>query len=594
MELASVSIVNFRCFGSSETTVKFQKGLNVVVGENNSGKSTILRAIERVIAPDYPFEDADHYRGLRRVRITIVLKAVLDIRELEGLLTHLLGEQTKITADEAKALQEMTIQRSSDGGYTVKFGVLHFHSGTPNAGFISSELAAKGGYQVVDGAEPLRAALADSSKTWTQIFATYADPNKIALDFRDSPFSFLGSQIYPKIRNFAEIRSRPEGRGEHVPESFDGSRVADVLDGLKNGRLKERAKWEKIRLQFQRMFPLLEVDVTRPQGIPRIVVVEKGSRFEAPVEAVGAGIGQTIILIAHLVAKEGMVFGVDIPESHFHPHAQRLLLATMEDFSARNQIVIVTHSPIFVPARALDRVTFVRRSDAGAKIKQLDPAYFSDNERGKLERHLNLWGKDIFFSKVVLAVEGETEVGAFPVFAENMGMNFEKLGVTVAHLGGKDFSYLAKMLRGFSLPYLVVTDIDAIENIESSIKIPEELHTSAVIYQLYELGQLSNRDVQLLRQATIVGEGESRHYDRNGIGQLIGIARKHHITVLSATFEELVQQYLPEQTIRHCEKVSRSKVVRGMLMAEEAVKLDKIPTEFQNVVRQIAKKAHAS
>ena len=43
MYIAKLNIKNYRCF--RETTVEFRPGINVIIGENNSGKTALLRAL---------------------------------------------------------------------------------------------------------------------------------------------------------------------------------------------------------------------------------------------------------------------------------------------------------------------------------------------------------------------------------------------------------------------------------------------------------------------------------------------------------------------------------------------------------------------
>ncbi|WP_077914638.1 ATP-binding protein [Listeria grandensis] len=43
MYLSSLMLKNFRSFGSSYHEIKFNRGLTVLVGENDSGKSAIVR-----------------------------------------------------------------------------------------------------------------------------------------------------------------------------------------------------------------------------------------------------------------------------------------------------------------------------------------------------------------------------------------------------------------------------------------------------------------------------------------------------------------------------------------------------------------------
>lgn len=44
MYISKLRIQNFRCFDDVE--IEFNEGLNVIIGENNSGKTTIMKALQ--------------------------------------------------------------------------------------------------------------------------------------------------------------------------------------------------------------------------------------------------------------------------------------------------------------------------------------------------------------------------------------------------------------------------------------------------------------------------------------------------------------------------------------------------------------------
>ena len=49
MHISKIIIRNFKCF-KSDFVLEFNKGLNVIVGDNESGKSTILEAINLALS----------------------------------------------------------------------------------------------------------------------------------------------------------------------------------------------------------------------------------------------------------------------------------------------------------------------------------------------------------------------------------------------------------------------------------------------------------------------------------------------------------------------------------------------------------------
>jgi hypothetical protein len=454
------------------------------------------------------------------------------------------------------------------------------------------------GGQLVNGVDPLRQALQSASASWRKSFSEYeaaAGARGLNLDevlwqFPGNMNTYFQSAIGSKIRNFAEIRLRPEGTGSSLRESLDGSRVADVLDTLKNGPVQDRMRWGAIKQKFNELFPDLELEVTRTDGKPQVVVVNKSPVFDAPVSSVGAGIAEVVVFLAHLIASDAMVFGLDLPELHLHPHAQRLLLRTIREHSAGNQIVIVTQSPFFISSESISALTVVKKEAGKTSIHQLPHNYFDPYELQGIARHLELWGRDLFFSRGVLVVEGHTELGAFPVLAVSVDLDFDRSGVTITPLGGKHFGLLVKMLRGFSIPWLVVSDRDALMNVDQSIDISgQRVDTSVVLSHLYNLGLLATSEIGIIRQLSVIGTGDAKRYDGEAYAQLNAVARGHDVYVLDPDFEGVLEKAVWGQCTAPTTLPS-SKILRGRFLAEEVVKRNAVPSEFREIVSVMCKK----
>ena len=45
MYLERIKVRNFRCFNDNGIVANFRKGVNVIVGENNTGKSALIDAL---------------------------------------------------------------------------------------------------------------------------------------------------------------------------------------------------------------------------------------------------------------------------------------------------------------------------------------------------------------------------------------------------------------------------------------------------------------------------------------------------------------------------------------------------------------------
>ena len=87
MYLSNLKLWNFRKFGSTDETdyqtkphldLNLTKGLNVIIGENDSGKTAIIDAIKLVLKThsyDYiRVDDKDFYKGANRFRIELTFE----------------------------------------------------------------------------------------------------------------------------------------------------------------------------------------------------------------------------------------------------------------------------------------------------------------------------------------------------------------------------------------------------------------------------------------------------------------------------------------------------------------------------------------
>jgi putative ATP-dependent endonuclease of OLD family len=65
MFISKIRIENLRCF--EDTTIEFNEGLNVTIGENNSGKTTIFKALQLIFNRSHSghFTVDDFYNGIK-------------------------------------------------------------------------------------------------------------------------------------------------------------------------------------------------------------------------------------------------------------------------------------------------------------------------------------------------------------------------------------------------------------------------------------------------------------------------------------------------------------------------------------------------
>lgn len=106
------------------------------------------------------------------------------------------------------------------------------------------------------------------------------------------------------------------------------------------------------------------------------------------------------------------IYLLDEPDTHLHVRAQIELIETVEGFAAKgNQVILTTHSPFIVNAAKPGQVRLLARANGATTIKSLrsDPASSS-----KVLRALGVENTHLFFSRKIVIAEGETEENFLP------------------------------------------------------------------------------------------------------------------------------------------------------------------------------------
>lgn len=175
----------------------------------------------------------------------------------------------------------------------------------------------------------------------------------------------------------------------------------------------------------------------------------------------------------------GLILVIDEPESHLHPLAQRWLADRLDDLTDGTlQVVLTTHSPHFVDLAKLENLVMVRKDDDGAtRARQVsrDEAVRRLLETGADAARTNATTVGPFyaasatadvvtglFSRLAVLVEGPTEAMAIPELLKCVGFDALRAGVDFVPVGG--LGNLAKWLRLYCIlgvPVYCMHDTDS-------------------------------------------------------------------------------------------------------------------------------------
>lgn len=595
MKIIQLMISNYRTYSENQT-LDMEPKVNILVGENNIGKSTVLRAInilngsESIAPKDYHKEERT-----REVRIEALFEltqteidALIRAPELQEVSDHRMTMVRNL-------FETVKLGFSSRYGLYLPLNGLFFYRDS-----VTLTRRPRENQGSIKWSQILHQYLTSKASTsLTQIIKGYigksaSKTSSIDINLPDG----LRSLLQKRFHVFAEIRQNPIGENVDVLESYDGRQVADVLFKLKNGNISQRKRWRLIKRSFKQFFPdlALEVGKENRESPPEISIEKPEMEFEVPIKNVGAGIGETIILITHLIASSENIFGLEMPELHFHPHSQRLLKKFLSENSTRNQFIITTHSPLFIDESSLESVILVKNVRDITSILKMPKDYLTPLQKYRAARQLDSSKKELFFSRKVLLVEGETELGAFPIFSAYLEKDFDQLGVSVIK-SGKHFGLFAKLLAIYKIPFIVLCDSDALmqifRNVKYEYKKPDgkkkqvEVKTNAVFYNLWKASMIKKKHLSVLEdfESQIV-EGK---YQKDAFPKLQRICSEYNVCVLPSTFEEVLTKNPDIQKLfKKAKSLSDSKVIIGRIVADKIMRKKlKLPKEFIEVIQGV-------
>lgn len=153
------------------------------------------------------------------------------------------------------------------------------------------------------------------------------------------------------------------------------------------------------------------------------------------------------------------VLAIEEPESHLHPNAQKKLYGQLD--SIPGQKIISTHSPYIAAVAELGQIRNLYKAET-VHCGRIKTENIDGEGLRKISRQVINTRGEIFFSKLIVFFEGETEEQALPIFSQNYFKRTPvEMGVDFIGVGGFG-SYLPflQFAEALNLPWLVFSDAE--------------------------------------------------------------------------------------------------------------------------------------
>lgn len=458
MLLTNLRIENYR--GIKLLEMALDK-TTVLIGENNSGKTTVLHALRaclhslRAGGRATSFEDFDlHFDSASAdpasappICITLTFEESKPDEWSEEIDRQLGGDggivmlmspddhsrvQLRVTAEFSKVTQEID----------TNFDFLDA-AGMPLAGKSRGRLGALQQLRPLFYLSALRDAGKEFSKTsqfWSP-FVKNSQIDEVKKAEIEEQLQAINDQIIEAHGTFKGVR-------EHL------SKVQELVSLGK----KDVVSVDAIPARIFDMLNRTQVSIASATGA------------RLPIGRHGEGTQSLTVLMlfdaflkSELARKQGVkeskpIVALEEPEAHLHPNAVRALWKTIRDIDG--QKLIATHSGDLISEVDMGSIRRLYRSKGEIRVGQIPPTLLRDRERQKFDFLVKRTRGELFFARCWLLGEGETEAILFAGAADVLGVDMEQAGVRCVEYRQGDISYFLDAANALGISWHCFTDGD--------------------------------------------------------------------------------------------------------------------------------------
>lgn len=153
---------------------------------------------------------------------------------------------------------------------------------------------------------------------------------------------------------------------------------------------------------------------------------------------------------------------VEEPENSLSPHYLGRIVNALNEMTGHGdaQALIATHAPSMLRRVPPERIRYLRltreRASRVAHIQLPDAA----DEAHKFVREAVQAFPEVYFSRLVVLGEGDSEEIVLPRLLQVKGAPVDESAVTIAPLGGRHVNHFWRLLSALQIPYLTLLDLD--------------------------------------------------------------------------------------------------------------------------------------
>ncbi len=450
IKLNKIRIKNFRSLKSVETSLG---DVTLLIGANNAGKTSFLRALTIALTSDRKFISKDdlfiNSQGDYPSDPTIIVD--IEIRPIEG--TDFEDEWAQVFGED--------VQFDASSHEFFAYRTLIDFTASQSESMIKRYIITTWDSDTADENQEVRANISKIPLFFIDAQRDLQEDLKLAQSY----FGKLASQIeYNATQKQSLEASLSQLNEDSVAQSAVLSHLKDSLGELNKTVLANGSGVEIT--PFPKKLRDLHKGLT--------VNFQDGGSETFSLEYHGMGTRSWASLLGYKAFvswiqkkanDEGEmlhpVLALEEPEAHLHPNAQRHVYQQLKQITG--QKIISTHSPYIAPLAKIEELRFFYKDGDSTKISDLTSLIpdFKPKEISKLETEIIRTRGELLFARLVVLFEGQTEENALPVFAKKYWGHeaFEK-GISLIYCSGGHYKIYLRLLEELKIPWIVFSDYD--------------------------------------------------------------------------------------------------------------------------------------
>lgn len=596
MKIVAISLRNFRCFLGAQIN---PRKACLLIGENDVGKTAILHALCMVFGhwrpnPDDLYANDPGVATRERAPLEIEVGLAPDdpARGFTEEESAFFFEHFDISEDGSERLR-IKLRYGWDPKREEFRAEARFQKRDGDGDEFTSRYAGRFGFFLIDALRDITREIANKTGLWGRLLAsvTLSDPAQQRM-------IALVKEVHEVLQEDASLRE--------IKERFENL-IEDVL-GLPPG------------IENVRLSPVPQ-DGREILRVADLHVRSKGSNLFLPIgrHGMGSQSAAVIALFRTWVERRDILnvfLGFEEPEAHLHPHVQRYLYVGLTEIGT--QVFVTTHSTFVADRADLEDIVLLRRKGAECVARQIpvwDPTqrsrpFLPPDWKMTIKRYVEGNNSEIFFARCVLLVEGDSERYALPILARAMGIDLDRLGISIVAANSSDFGPFMRICspHAFDIPWVVICDGDAVKKVARQLEktgyipvgsVKEALQSGDLIADILEPHDcyaLSDFASRLNIERLLLARGFLDEYVQ-AISELDGPkALSNYIKQRAAKEPGFAMTSIEIQVYDYVRAHGSPRVARRVAEIITAVgrDLSRIPEEFKRPLEQAKAKAEAT